>query len=300
MKRPGNYWRIILNHSFMTIREFIKIGDGILVSALYKSEFERLNLLDFDGVFEFSGGENLGKSNLADYRERIKFRAESPVKNLFLKRYSRAPLKIQFKNFFAHRKLMSCACAEYSPARELKRAGVNTFVTVASGEERRWLLEKRSFIITEEIAEAESLERRLPDYVTKPVSVEDLQQKRRFLASLAGFIVRFHETGYRHRDLYFSHIFYDTNGHFHLIDLARAFKPLLYSERYRIKDLAQLFYSAPASCFSSTDRLRFYLALTGHNKLTDKDKHIIGKIIVRAKRMARHDRKHGREVPYKN
>jgi len=87
---------------------------------------------------------------------------------------------------------------------------------------------------------------------------------------------------------------------FYLIDLARAFKPMLFSERFRIKDIAQVHYSTAARHFSRTDRLRFYLAYSGHDKLTGKDKVFIRKVVNKARRMARHDIKHGRAVPFAN
>ena len=84
--------------------------------------------------------------------------------------------------------------------------------TVAYGEQWGRLFEKRSFIITERIPAAESLEKKLPDCFNKPATAENLKLRRNFITQLAGFVKRFHETGYRHRDLYFSHIFYNANG----------------------------------------------------------------------------------------
>jgi hypothetical protein len=83
-----------------------------------------------------------------------------------------------------------------------------------------------------------------------------------------------------------------------LIDLARAFKPMLFRERFRVKDIAQLHYSAPGKYFSRTDRLRFYLRYAGQNKLTAKDKAFIRKIMKKTKSMAQHNIKHGRAVPF--
>ena len=68
---------------------------------------------------------------------------------------------------------------------------------------------------------------------------------------------RFHDTGFRHCDLYFSHIFLGEGGKLYLIDLQRVFKPVLFKERFRVKDIAQLYYSAEAKYFSRSDRLHF-------------------------------------------
>jgi hypothetical protein len=83
-----------------------------------------------------------------------------------------------------------------------------------------------------------------------------------------------------------------------LIDLARVFGPIVLRRRFQIKDIAQVYYSAPGKHFTKTDRLRFYKAYTGQSKLTKKDKIFIRKVINKAERMARHDLKHGRVVPF--
>jgi hypothetical protein len=127
-----------------------------------------------------------------------------------------------------------------------------------------------------------------------------LKRRRQFIAQLASFIKKFHETNYRHRDLYFSHIFQDNDGRFFLIDLARVFKPVVLCRRYQIKDIAQVYYSAPKRYFSNTDRLRFYLDYAGTSKLTDTDKVFIRRVINKVKRMERHNIKHGIEAPFKS
>jgi len=88
--------------------------------------------------------------------------------------------------------------------------------------------EKRSFIATEKIPNAHSLEKKLPCYCTAKPTAENLRLKRTFINQLAAFIRHFHQAGFCHRDLYFSHIFYSEPGQFHLIDLARVFKPAFF------------------------------------------------------------------------
>ena len=138
------------------------------------------------------------------------------------------------------------------PAQKLADAGINTPRPVCYGSQWGMLFEKRSFIITEQIP-GESLERALPDSFNKLATNEreltpNLKERRRFIRSLAAFAHKYHATGYRHRDFYFAHIFH-YNGIFYLIDLQRAFKPMLFAQRFRIKDIAQLSYSAPKTIF---------------------------------------------------
>jgi hypothetical protein len=175
--------------------------------------------------------------------------------------------------------------------------GVNVPWMVAWGEHLGVLFEKRSFVIIEKVPDGESLERRLPDFFNGPATSENLKMRRRFIEQLAMFVRKFHDTGFCHRDLYLCHIFSTVNGRFCLIDLARAFRPVCFRNRYLVKDLAQLHYSAPAKYFSGTDRLRFLRAYLGRDKL---DRNLVRWIHNKAKSMARHDAKHGRTVPFAN
>jgi hypothetical protein len=102
--------------------------------------------------------------------------------------------------------------------------------------------------------------------------------------------------------LYLCHIFCDENGGFTLIDLNRVFRPIVFGERFLVKDLAQLYYSAPGGIITRADRLRFYIAYTHTHtrktKLSMKDRIFIKKIKSKAQQMAKHDRKHNRQPPY--
>jgi len=283
-----------------TREKFVELSKSCFVASDYKTAFSKLGLTSIDAVFSFSSGRDLIKNNLAGYRSRLQFEIESPLSptTVFLKRYDKPPVTTQLKNWLAARSRISCGLFDFEAANKLSAAGINTPRTIAYGEQGGTFLEKRSFIITEKIPNAESIERRLPGYFEGPATTENLKLRRAFIARLASFIRKFHETDYRHRDLYFSHIFHSDSGEFYLIDLARAFKPVLLAERFRKKDIAQVYYSAPAKYFSRTDRLRFYLCYTGRRKLTEKDKLFIRKVVSKAKRMARHDIKHARPVPF--
>ncbi|MHC4158743.1 MAG: lipopolysaccharide heptosyltransferase II [Planctomycetota bacterium] len=281
-----------------TGQKFDEISKSLFVDSDYKTAFNELALTSVDAVFSFDEGLNLAKDNLADFRSRLQFDINSPSTTLFLKRYDSPPIPIQLKNWLLSRRRISCGLRDRNAASTLAAAGINTPKTISYSEQWGTFLEKRSLIITEKIPNADSLERRLPDCFNAPPTVGNLKHRRDFIAGLAAFIKKFHQTDYCHRDLYFSHIFYGDNGEFYLIDLARVLKPLLFAQRFRIKDIAQLHYSAPGRYFSGTDRLRFYLGLTGRSRLSQKDKIFIRKVTRKARRMAQHDIKHGRPVPF--
>ncbi|MCK5225360.1 MAG: hypothetical protein KAQ89_01445 [Planctomycetes bacterium] len=278
----------------------IKTCETFFVWPDYKTAFDKLGLNSLEAVFSFSAGTSLTKKNLAKHRSRIQFEIDSPQTTLFLKRYDKTPILIQLKNWLNCGWRKSMSKLDFEPAEKLTKLGINTPQTIAYGELWKTVFEKRSFVITKKIPNAESLETKLPNCFYQSPTPENIKLRRNFIAELAGFIKKFHKTGFRHRDLYLCHIFYDSGKNFHLIDLARAFKPAVLAERFRIKDITQLYYSAPGKYFSRTDRLRFYRNYASCNKLTQNDKKNIRKVLKKAEQMARHDIKHARSVPFAN
>jgi len=264
---------------------FKELNSGFFVHRDFADCFAKMGLVSVDAVFAFDRGKNLHKENLAKFRQRIMFETENPKTTLFLKRYQNTPKITQIKNWLNHKKKISTSACDIAPAENLRKFGINTPRTIAFGHEQDGIFEKRSFAITEQIPDSSSLEQKLP-------------ADRDFVKKLAAFVRKFHDTGFRHRDLYLCHIFCSSKCEFTLIDLARAFKPLFFSEKYRIKDLAQLYYSSPANTISKTTRLRFFLLYMQKEKLDYSDKITIKKIKAKAAQMAKHDKKHNRPVPY--
>jgi len=284
----------------MSEQKFIQLSESFLVDDDYKTGLAGLGIDSINGVFAFDGGENLTKKNLAAYRSRIRFDIKTPPATLFLKKYQSPPALVQLKNWLAARRRVSCCFGDSICSQHLAKKGLDAPKLVAFGEEFGLVLEKRSFVITEKIPDADSLEMRLPGCFAPPVTKARLRRRRNFIKHLARFVKKFHDTGYRHRDLYLCHIFRSSTDEFYLIDLARTFRPLLLRRLYQIKDIAQLHYSAPAKYFSKTDRLRFYLAYAAKTRLSPADKRFIAKVRKKAIRMAKHNRKHGRNVPFEH
>jgi hypothetical protein len=284
----------------MQRNSFIKCSDSFFVDADYQKTLLSKGLNSIEDVFAFKDGINLAKKDLAQFRSRVQFQTDNPKGIFFLKRYDKPPLIVQIKNWLSAKSRKSCAWFDYGVCEELAGLGIRTAKVVSYGEQFGIVCEKRSFCITEKIPQAQSLEKELPPCFSLPERNVNAGLRKEFIKNLALFIRRFHEAGFRHRDLYLSHIFYNDGGSFFLIDLARTFKPMLFKERYRIKDIAQLYYSAPGSIVTKTDRLRFYCYLTGCEKIHKRDKKFIKKVYKKAENIARHDRRHGKAAPYQN
>ena len=284
----------------MTEQRFIETSESFFVDSDFVKAFEKLGLTSFDALFSFETGKDPGGSSLPHYRSRLEFKTSEPEKTLYLKRYHNPDTLTQIKNWFWHSARKSMMSFDLNPTKALAHAGIKTPKTVSYGEQWGVFFEKRSFIITEELPNAEPLEQKLPDCFKDISKTENLRQQRNFIDRLAQFAKKFHDTGYRHRDFYLAHIFYSDDGTFYLIDLQRAFKPRILAERFRVKDISQLYYSAPGSAFSRTDRLRFYKSYAGKKPLSKRDKAFIRKVVKKANRIARRETKYGRLVPFTN
>ncbi|MDD5134965.1 MAG: lipopolysaccharide kinase InaA family protein [Phycisphaerae bacterium] len=272
--------------------KFMEIAPDFYIRSDFAEGLKKLGFKTIDDVFAFAGGKNLAKKNLAAFRQRISFETDNPETTLFLKRYQNIPVSKQIKNWFSRRGRISMADCDRAPAETLKNLGINTPRTVAFGTQWQGIFEKRSFIITEKIPASHSLEEKLPDSF--------YNDRKNFIEQFAAFIRKFHNTGFCHRDLYLCHIFCNTGGNFTIIDLSRVFKPLVFSKRFLVKDLAQLYYSSPGSIVTKADRLRFYLFYMYKDRISLRDKIIIKKIKSKAQQMAKHDRKHNRIPPFEN
>ena len=282
----------------MSDQKFIELSECFFVDVDFAEDFRKLGLVSINAVFDFAGGKNLAKSNIDKHRSRIEFHLGDGKGVVFLKRYDHPPVLKQLLNWNSHHKRASMSSFDRMEGFHLAKANINIPKTIAYGRQWGKIFEKRSFIITQKIPDAESLERKLPAFFYANGDRGHLAQKCEFIEKLANFARRFHETGLRHRDFYFAHIFLNGNGEFYLIDLQRAFKPIVFGRRFRVKDISQLYYSAPGNYFSRADRLRFYLRYAGKTKLSWRDRQFIRKIKARAWRMADHDIKHGRAVPF--
>ena len=78
-----------------------------------------------------------------------------------------------------------------------------------------------------------------------------------------------------------------TPPQFHLIDLARTFRPRWRRFRWLVKDLSQLDVSARQIGGSRSDRLRFLLAYLGLQSCTPRARRLIQRTIAKSDRILR-------------
>lgn len=153
---------------------------------------------------------------------------------------------------------------EWHAIRRLEALGVETMTAVAFGS-RGWLPWRRlSFLITRALEPAEELDA----WCRRHLAAEPVRQRRRLARRLGDISRTLHDNGFNHRDYYLCHFLMDQSAAFadtpvadrplYLIDLHRAQMRRRTPRRWRLKDLAGLYYSARLAGFDARDALAFW------------------------------------------
>ncbi len=202
------------------------------------------------------------------YREldgRRTLRFDVGGKGYFLKQHRGVGWKEIVKNLLSLRLPILGAANEKLAVEALTEAGVGTMTVAAFAERGANPAAQESFIITEAVEPSISLEDLAIEWRQSPPS---LKQKRALLNLVCDMTRKMHDAGVNHRDFYICHFLLRNRDFEHhpdlaLIDLHRA---LIHSQlpfRWRLKDLASLYYSAFDVPLTKTDRLRFIRRYSG-------------------------------------
>ncbi len=159
---------------------------------------------------------------------------------------------------------------EWRALGELDSIGVPTMRRVALGC-RGWSpARRRSFLITEALENTVSLEDLCKQWRGCPPPPGF---KRALIAEVARIARQLHAAGLHHRDFYLCHLLLErrSNGRIadektlrlYLIDLHRVRRRRRLPRRWRVKDIAGIYFSSDRAGLTRTDRLRFIQAYAG-------------------------------------
>jgi heptose I phosphotransferase len=166
-----------------------------------------------------------------------------------------------FKNLVSLRLPVLGARNEWQAIRRLEQIGVETMHLAGFGEEGWNPARRRSFVITRELRDTVSLEDYCRDWPERPPPPA---LKRALIRRVAEMTARLHDHGVNHRDLYICHFLLQLpwSGppqelHLYLIDLHRVQMRRAVPQRWRVKDLAALYFSALHIGLTRRDLYRF-------------------------------------------
>lgn len=164
-----------------------------------------------------------------------------------------------FKNLLLLRLPVLGARNEWLAIQRLEELQISTLKLAGYGSRGRNPARLQSFIFTEDLGEIISLEDLCRDWRQTP---PPLSLKRALIGRVALIAQRLHENGVNHRDFYLCHFVLGTSqpalsAPLTLIDLHRVQIRHKTPERWIVKDLAGLYFSAMDIALTRHDILRF-------------------------------------------
>lgn len=194
-------------------------------------------------------------------------RVEIAGRGYFLKRHHGVGWREIVKNLLYLRPPVLGAATEVRAIRRLEQLHVPTLHCAGWGQ-RGWNPARRqSFALTRALDATVSLEDFCADWGRTAGDLARLRLKRTLLRQLAGIARTLHENGVNHRDFYLCHFLLRTDSpglaepggrlDLHLIDLHRVQLRARTPKRWRVKDIAGLYFSALDVGLTRTDCLRF-------------------------------------------
>ncbi|MTD38207.1 lipopolysaccharide core heptose(I) kinase RfaP [Erwinia sp. CPCC 100877] len=240
-----------------------------------KAPFDAL----WQGKDAFAEASRLQGEVFRELESRRTIRFEVNNASYFLKWHHGTSLKEVVKNLISLRLPVLGADREWNAIHRLKALGVDTMKGVAFGQKGLNPLRRTSFIITEDLSPAISLEDYCADWVAHPPV---LAIKRMLIRRLATIVREMHLGGVNHRDCYLCHFLLhqpfngtEQNLKLSVIDLHRAQIRRQVPRRWRDKDLIGLYFSSLEIGLTTRDVyhfLKIYFKQPLHNILKNESR----------------------------
>jgi heptose I phosphotransferase len=199
-----------------------------------------------------------------EQKGRVTQRVEIDGNYYFLKRQTSVGWKEIIKNLLQLRQPVLTMKNEWQAIEKLRSLNIQTPRVIAKGERGANPLQRESFVLLEEIAPAMSLEDVCAVWQQHPPAFE---LKQKCIEQVAAISKKMHDGGVNHRDFYLCHFLLKTEKpsaglqpadvNLYLIDMHRAQIRSAVPQRWRIKDLAGLYFSSKDAGLSRRDLFRF-------------------------------------------
>ncbi len=269
--------------------EWVALNGGqVYLEKRCQEPFQRVQLDSFEAFWSLQSAE-VAREVGERQTSRIELLLSVEHRAFYLKRHGRPHWKEWVKPLLRLTWPVLGAIPEWEAIAQFEKAGVPTMRGVACGWQGG-----RSFLLTE------SLEgyTRADHWLEQAKSRE---QRNKLVVQVAAIVARMHLNGLHHQDLYLCHLLLkwgaDRNAcDTRLIDLGRVRKHGRLPLRWRIKDLAQLYYSC-RGLLSAVEMLRFWRRYWNESgvsrspSIKRRERRLIARIAAKASRIDRHTRK---------
>lgn len=200
-------------------------------------------------------------------RRTVKFEVNG--KYYFIKTHTGVGWQEIFKNLSYLRAPVVGAMNEWHGVHRLTDLEIDTMKVVGYGLRGRNPAKRRSFIITEALPTSTSLEDYTEGWKRRHKTKQDIRFKHKVIQKIAEITRTMHENGANHRDYYLCHFLLDLPNddldkmRLYLIDLHRMQLRRKTPTRWKVKDVAGLYFSSMDIGLSQRDLFRFMRAYRG-------------------------------------
>lgn len=255
----------------------------LTVNSAFSSLLRRNGLESFDSIWAKTADAAVAKKFRTDrYTLRFALSDGEVSRTFFIKRHGRSSWKEYVKPLLRLTWPILGARNEWNAILDFHAVGIPTMIPVAVGE-----YGENSFLMTEGLENCTKLSELNASLKQTPVELATWRTKASCI--VAGIARKMHGAGMNHQDFYLGHLMQSESDSdcVYVIDLGRVQKYKQLAQRWIIKDLAQLDFSAEATDF---ERLRFLRQYLGR-AFNKSDRSLIRRIQAKRSLIARHSRK---------
>jgi len=267
-----------------------KVAD-IFINKVFIKVLEKNDLCLFDKVISYSKGDVFRKNSVRCVKK-IELQDDNGKKHVFHLKTHKLNVFDIIKSFFKLGSLED-GFNEWNNILLLESLGIKTMVPVSFGEIKKFGVPYKSFTMTEHLYDADRLEEYISTNFKDNMTKDKILLKRKITKELADIAFKFHKSGFNHNDFYLGHFFIKLNPFaLNLIDLQRVHKRKKIRTRDRIKDIAQLYFSATQiKGITKIDGFRFLKFYFRVKKLKNIDRSFINKVVRKNILITRHTKK---------
>ncbi len=243
--------------------------EKVIFTDSWERFFVEFGLKTFEDFYDYKDGEIVNKN----YRRNVcKFVLGDGAerKTFFMKRFCSPHIKDILFAWKNAKPFCSQAEYEWQNANLLLDKGFGTYKPVCFGQQNVCGIERKSFLITEEIKDVCFV-----DYVAKHWLDLPQPQKETILASLGQTIRKLHDAGISMPDMYVWHIYIAENAskntyEFSFIDLHRMRRSSVPNANEKLQNLGRLRHSMIDKYFDESEWLLLVESYAGKNYGGDK------------------------------
>jgi UDP-glucose:(heptosyl)LPS alpha-1,3-glucosyltransferase/heptose I phosphotransferase len=221
-----------------------------------KQYFEMPEALQQAGLSTFEQAMNLQGKVFRSVVGRKTMQVNIAGKSYFVKQHFGVGWAEIVKNLLTFKTPILGAMTEVSAIQKLTEIGIDTTPLVAHGQQGCNPASMRSFIITEDLGDIDSLEDLCADWLANP---PDAALKQKIIIAMAQLAAKLHSAGLCHRDFYLCHFALKkaelAQGEikYYLLDLHRMLHSQKTNSSAVMKDIAGLYFSMLDFDFSTED-----------------------------------------------